>query len=80
LIRDPIDPTMPTSTTSPKHVLVIDDEAHVREVVQVCLEILGGWTVRVAASGEEGLMEVVQSLPDLIVLDVMMPNMNGLPS
>ncbi|NJN87341.1 MAG: response regulator [Leptolyngbyaceae cyanobacterium SL_7_1] len=69
---------MTAPTPSPKRVLVIDDEAHIREVVQVCLECLSGWTVQVAASGEAGLAKAVESPPDLIVLDLMMPEMNGL--
>jgi CheY-like chemotaxis protein len=61
-----------------KRVLVIDDKAQIRELVQICLEFFGGWKVQVAASGREGLTKAMQELPDAIVLDVMMPDMNGI--
>lgn len=62
---------------SPKRVLVIDDEADVRTVVQGCLEDIAGWSVITAASGQEGLAQVMTSQPDAILLDLMMPEMNG---
>ncbi|MFM7426875.1 MAG: response regulator [Elainella sp.] len=61
----------------PKRVLVIDDEADVRTVVQGCLEDIGGWSVMTAASGQEGLAQVMMSPPDAILLDMMMPEMDG---
>lgn len=70
--------SMEAPTSPSKRVLVIDDEAHLREVVQTCLEILGKWTVQTAASGQEGLIKVRQELPDVIILDLVMPEMNGL--
>ncbi|MBD1909348.1 MULTISPECIES: response regulator [unclassified Leptolyngbya] len=60
-----------------KRVLVIDDEADVRAVVQGCLEDIAGWNVVTAASGFEGLQRVLIEQPDAIVLDVMMPGMDG---
>ena len=60
-----------------KRILVIDDEVHVREVVQTCLEMLGGWDVVSAASGQEGLVKAEVEQPDAILLDVMMPEMDG---
>lgn len=61
-----------------KRVLVVDDEDHVREVVQTCLETLGGWEVLTAKSGLEGLDIVATEQVDAIVLDVQMPGMSGL--
>lgn len=61
-----------------RRVLVIDDEADVRDVVQGCLEDIGGWDVMTAPSGQEGLTCVIAEKPDAIVLDVMMPGMDGL--
>jgi CheY-like chemotaxis protein len=69
---------MTAPATPVKRVLVIDDETHIREIVQTCLEILGRWKVQVAASGQEGLSKAMLEPPDAIVLDVMMPQMNGL--
>ncbi|WP_228061803.1 response regulator [[Phormidium] sp. LEGE 05292] len=63
---------------STKRVLIIDDEPDVRAVVQGCLEDVAGWDVVTAASGQEGLVKVIADKPDGIVLDVMMPGMDGL--
>lgn len=60
-----------------KRVLIIDDEPDVRAVVQGCLEDLAGWDVVTAASGQEGLAKAIAEQPDGIVLDVMMPGMDG---
>ncbi len=61
-----------------KQILFIDDELHIRQVVKACLETLGGWDVLLAASGQEGFVQAVSSKPDAILLDVMMPGMDGL--
>lgn len=61
-----------------KKVLVIDDEAPIREVVAASLQKLGGWEVVVAASGKEALQQIYVTPPDAIVLDVVMPEMDGL--
>src|SRR5216110_508860 len=57
-------------------VLVVDDDPQVREVVRVNLE-MEGYTVREAANAEEGLAAVDDDAPDLILLDVMMPQVDG---
>lgn len=59
-----------------KRILVIDDDPDVREVLQLTLE-RAGYEVAVAASGAEGLEKVIDCCPDLILLDVMMPVMDG---
>ena len=61
-----------------KKILLIDDEAIIREVVQSCLEDLARWDVITASSGKEGLTKVIEEKPDAIILDVMMPGMDGL--
>lgn len=61
-----------------KRILFIDDELHIRQVVKACLEALGGWNVLLAASSQEGLVKAVSEKPDAILLDVMMPEMDGL--
>ena len=61
-----------------KRVLIIDDEQGIRETTQVCLEITGDWEVFTASSGKEGLAVAASSQPDVILLDVMMPDMDGL--
>jgi len=60
-----------------KLVLVIDDEDDIREVAQLCLEAVGGWEVITASSGQEGLRKAVEHSPDAILLDVMMPELDG---
>ncbi|MEC4819023.1 MAG: response regulator [Scytonema sp. PMC 1069.18] len=60
-----------------KRLLIIDDEERIRELVQICLEDLGGWSTLTAASGQEGL-KIAQTEPiDAILLDVSMPEMDG---
>lgn len=60
-----------------KRVLVIDDEDDIREVAQLSLEAVAGWEVYSASSGSEGLRVAAERAPDAILLDVMMPEMDG---
>ncbi|HEY9829461.1 MAG TPA: response regulator [Stenomitos sp.] len=58
-------------------ILIVDDEDLIRELVQACLEDLGGWETLAAASGEECL-QLAQTKPfDAILLDMSMPRMDG---
>ncbi|RNI14499.1 response regulator [Methanohalophilus sp. RSK] len=59
-----------------KKVLVVDDEAHLRDLLQSLLE-LNNISTSCASSGEECLLMLESSLPDLVLLDVMMPGMDG---
>ncbi len=61
-----------------KRLLVIDDEKNLCTVIQACLENLGGWEVLTALSGSEGLSIAQTQQPDAILLDVMMPDIDGL--
>lgn len=63
---------------SAKRILVIDDEERIQEVVQTCLEILAGWEVLTAGNGTEGLHQAQTQQPDAILLDVSLPEMDGL--
>src|SRR5512138_2948927 len=58
-------------------VLVVDDEAHIREVVQYALE-REGFAVRCAADGHEALRQAGAGDIDLVVLDILMPELDGL--
>jgi CheY-like chemotaxis protein len=60
-----------------KRILIIDDEADIREVAQLSLEISNDWEVLTAASGQEGLQIAATEKPNAILLDVMMPDMDG---
>jgi CheY-like chemotaxis protein len=61
-----------------KKILIVDDEEHLRELVQACLEDLAGWDTLVAASGKECLEILQTEKPNAILLDVSMPGMDGL--
>jgi len=58
-------------------ILIIDDEDDIREVAAMSLETIAGWEVMVASSGPEGILRASQYQPDAILLDVMMPGMDG---
>ena len=58
-------------------ILIIDDEDDIREVAALSLETVAGWEVMVANSGAQGLARASQYQPDAILLDVMMPGMDG---
>lgn len=60
----------------PGEILLVDDERVVRNGIRALL-LSEGYSVRVARDGEEAIREFSASRPNLIVLDVMMPNMNG---
>jgi CheY-like chemotaxis protein len=61
-----------------KKILVVDDDEAIQEVLKTCLEELAGWQVLLAGSGLEGL-RIANSEPlDAILLDISMPEMNGM--
>ena len=59
-----------------QHILIVDDEPNIVASLQFLLED-AGYAVRVAADGAQALAAVAQSHPDLILLDVMMPVLDG---
>ncbi len=61
-----------------KRILVIDDEADIREIAKMSLEITKRWEILTAASGKEGIAIAAKEQPDAILLDVMMPAIDGL--
>jgi CheY-like chemotaxis protein len=61
-----------------KRVLIIDDEEAIQTVVQFGLNMAVGWEVLTASSGLEGIARAEAEQPDMILLDVMMPEMDGL--
>ena len=61
-----------------KNILLIDDEETIQEVVQVGIEIEAGWQVAIASSGSERIDLAEKQQPDVILLDVMMPDMDGI--
>ncbi|MCF4965974.1 response regulator [Nostoc sp. CMAA1605] len=61
-----------------KRILVVDNEQYIQEVAKVCLETVAGWEVVTASSGQEGIHQAETHQPDAILLDVMMPDMDGI--
>jgi len=60
-----------------RKILIIDDEEDIREVAALSLETVAGWTVVTANSGAQGLARAIEHQPDAVLLDVMMPGMDG---
>jgi CheY-like chemotaxis protein len=60
-----------------RKILIIDDEDDIREVAALSLESVAGWEVVTASSGSQGLARAAEHQPDAILLDVMMPGMDG---
>jgi CheY-like chemotaxis protein len=61
----------------PRKILIIDDEDDIREVAALSLETVAGWEVIKASSGAQGVARAAEHRPDAILLDVMMPGMDG---
>jgi len=59
------------------HVLYVDDEPDIREIASLALSGVGGLRVTLCASGAEALIQVPAMRPDMVLLDVMMPMMDG---
>lgn len=60
-----------------KQILIVDDEEDVRAIATLGLQMGAGWTVLTAGSGAEGIEIAAQHHPDAILLDLMMPDMDG---
>ncbi len=58
-------------------VVVVDDDPDLRKLVKLTLEFTAGWQVTTAGDGAEGLEVIREIKPDLAVVDVMMPGMDG---
>jgi len=57
--------------------MLVEDDPHIQEIARLALETVGGFSVSICPSGAEALERVTEIAPDLIILDVMMPNMDG---
>ena len=60
-----------------RRILIIDDEDDIREVAALSLESVAGWSVLTACSGAAGIVAAQEEQPDAILMDVMMPSMDG---
>jgi len=65
------------SMTEILKIMYVDDEADIRTIVQFALEDEEGFELRICASGQEALNTIGSYQPDLVLLDVMMPSMDG---
>jgi two-component system, OmpR family, response regulator len=63
--------------TELNRILYVEDEPDIQAVARLALEMVGGFTVKICSSGQEALASVAAFAPDLILLDVMMPGMDG---
>jgi CheY-like chemotaxis protein len=60
-----------------KRILIIDDEDDIREIVEMALQQTAGWQTLAASSSAQGLVCARAEVPDAILLDVTMPDMDG---
>jgi len=60
-----------------RRILIIDDEDDIREVAALSLEATAGWEILTANSGVKGIEVAVAEQPDAILMDVMMPEVDG---
>lgn len=58
-------------------ILYVEDEPDIQAVAQIALEAVGGFTIKTCSSGAEAIAAAADFKPDLILLDVMMPGMDG---
>lgn len=58
-------------------ILYAEDEPDIQQVAEIALEMVGGFTLKTCSDGSEALNEAVTFAPDLFLLDVMMPGMDG---
>jgi CheY-like chemotaxis protein len=75
---NPSDPALGTPTSSGHTVLVVDDSAMDRHLAGAIVQKLGGWQASFAANGNEALAVLEQQTPDVVLTDMLMPEMDGL--
>lgn len=61
-----------------RKILHVEDDPDIREIVQLCLDVLGNFELLQCSSGSDALKVAEEFAPDLFFLDMMMPGMNGL--
>jgi DNA-binding response OmpR family regulator len=66
----------PESTSTPKHIIYVEDDARTIDLVKIVLR-REGFIVTGAANGREGLKLITELRPSLVLLDLMMPDMDG---
>jgi len=61
-----------------QRILHVDDDPDIQEIARLALETVGGFTVQTCTSGAEALARAPEFRPDLVLLDVLMPDMGGI--
>lgn len=64
-------------STQAQNILCVDDDEDILDITKMCLEMVGGLTVTCCNSGAKAIQLIREEKPDLILLDVMMPEMDG---
>jgi two-component system OmpR family response regulator len=65
------------SSARPQRVLYVEDDPDIREVALLALEAIGGYTVCACESGRQAVLRAAEFAPDIVLLDVMMPGLDG---
>ncbi len=58
-------------------ILYVEDELDIQTIAHIALEAIGGFTLKICSSGEDAIKQISAFQPDLILLDVMMPGLDG---
>jgi two-component system, OmpR family, response regulator len=64
--------------TELNRILYVEDEADIRVIAEIALEVVGGFTVTSCADGHAAVAAAQRARPDLLLLDIMMPGLDGL--
>lgn len=64
-------------STALRHIVLVEDEPDIRQIVQLSLELAGSYTVTAYESGHDALADLYEQPADLVLLDVMMPGIDG---
>jgi two-component system OmpR family response regulator len=65
------------ASTDLHRILYVEDEPDIQAVAQIALETVGGFSIKICENGHQALAEAATFKPDLLLLDVMMPDMDG---
>jgi len=58
-------------------ILYVEDEPDIQAIAQIALEVVGGFTLKICSNGNDAISAITDFAPDLLLLDVMMPGIDG---